>query len=89
MVPVSLQYIAPTETNGFAQLFACDPKHTSHKTSDDDIKLNKDYEMHMGTKLDYVLFQSSQLLQACGIQPLKKRCEQERTLILIILMLSL
>ena len=29
-----LQYIAPTENNGFAQLYAYDPKHTSHKTSD-------------------------------------------------------
>ena len=31
-----LQYIAPTEHNGFAQLYAYDPKHRSHKTSDGD-----------------------------------------------------
>ena len=62
-----LQYIPPTEGNGFAQLLAYDPKHTSHKTSDEDIYLNMDYEMHMGTKLDYLFFQSSRLLQASEI----------------------
>ena len=31
-----LQYIATTESNEFAQLYAYDPKHTSHKTSDED-----------------------------------------------------
>ena len=54
-----LQYVPPTENNGFAQLYAYDPKHTSHKTSDEDMYLNMDYEMHMGTKLDYLFFQSS------------------------------
>ena len=47
------------------------------------------YEMHMGTKLDCLFFQSSQLLQASEIQLLKNHCEQERTQILTILMLSL
>ena len=51
--------------------------------------LNMDYEMHMGTKLDYLFFQSSRLLQASEIQLLKNQCEQERTLTLTILMLSL
>ena len=37
-----LQYIAPTENNGFAQLYSYDPKHTSHKTSDEDMHLNMD-----------------------------------------------
>ena len=45
--------------------------------------------MHMGTKLDYLFFQSSRLLQASEIQLLKNQCEQERTQILTILMLSL
>ena len=58
-----LQYIAPTEDNGFAQLYAYSSKHTSHYTSDEDINLNMEYEMHMGTKLNYLFFQSSQLLQ--------------------------
>ena len=66
-----LQYIPPTENNEFAQLYAYDPKHTSHRTSDEDMYLNMDYEMHMGTKLDYLFFQSSRLLQASEIQLLK------------------
>ena len=45
--------------------------------------------MHMGTKLDYLFFQSSRLLQASEIQLLKNQCQQERTQILTILMLSL
>ena len=48
-----------------------------------------DFEMHMGTELDYLFFQSSRLLQAYEIQLLKNQCEQERTQILTILMLSL
>ena len=84
-----LQFIPPKENNGFAQLYAYDPKHTSHKTSDEDMYLNMDYEMHMGTKLVYLFFQSSRLLQASEIQLLKNQCEQERTQILTILMLSL
>ena len=43
-----LQYIAPTENNGFAQLYAYDPKHTFHKTSDEDMYLNMGSEIHMG-----------------------------------------
>ena len=66
-----LQYIAPTENNGFAQLYAYDPKHTSHKTSDEDMYLNMDYEMHIGTELDYLFFQSARLLQASELQLLK------------------
>ena len=84
-----LQYTPATENNGFAQLYAYDPEHTTHKTSDEDMYLNMVYEMHMGTKLDYLFFQSSQLLQASEIQLLKNQCEQERTQILTILMLSL
>ena len=37
-----LQYIAPTENNGFAQLYAYDPKHTSHKTTDEAMYLTMD-----------------------------------------------
>ena len=79
-----LQYMAPTENNRFAQLYAYDPKHTSHKTSDEDMYLNMDYEMHMGTKLDYLFFQRSRLLQASEIHFLKNLYEQERTQILTI-----
>ena len=84
-----LQYIPPTENNGVAQLYAYDPKHTSHKTSDEDMYLNMDYEMNMGTKLDCLFFQSSRILQAPEIQLLKNQCEQERTETLSIKMPSL
>ena len=84
-----LEYIAPTENNGVAQLHASYPKHTSHKTSIEDMYLTKDYEMHMGTKLEYLFFQSSGLLQASEIQLLKNQCVQERTQNLTILMVSL
>ena len=70
-----LQYIPPTENSSFAQLYAFDPKNTSQKTSDEDMYLNMDYEMHMGTKLDYLFFQSSRLLQASETPLLKYQCE--------------
>ena len=82
------QYVAPTE-NKFAQIYAYDQKHTSYKTGDEHMYLNMDHEMHMGTKFDYLFFQRSRLLQASEIQLLKNECDQERTQILTILMLSL
>ena len=72
-----LQYIAPTENNEFAELYAYDPKHTSQKTSAENMYLNMDYKKHMGTKLDYLFFHSSRLLQASEIQLLKNQYEQE------------
>ena len=51
--------------------------------------LNMDYEMHMGTKLDYIFFQSSQLLPASEIQLFQTQCEQERTQTLALPVLSL
>ena len=48
-----LQYTAPTENNEYAQRYVYGPKHTCQNTSDEDMFLNMDYEMHMGTKLDY------------------------------------
>ena len=65
-------------------------RNTRHtKQAFKDMYLNMDYEMHMGTKLDYIFFQSSRLLQASAIQLLKKQCDQKQTQILTILMLSL
>ena len=58
-----LQFIPPTENNGFAQLYEYDPKQTSHKTTVEDMYLNMDYEVHMGTKLDYLFFQGSRILK--------------------------
>ena len=51
--------------------------------------LNMEYEMHMGTKLDYLFFLSSRSLQVSEIQQLKTQCEQERTQTLTILMMFL
>ena len=51
--------------------------------------LNMDYELHQGTKLDHLFFESTRLLEASEIQLLKAQCEQERTQILTILMLSM
>ena len=45
--------------------------------------------MHLGTKIDYLFFQSSRLLQATEVQLLQNQCEQERTQILTNLMLAL
>ena len=50
--------------------------------------LNMDYEIHMGTKLDLLFFQSSRMLQPSEIQLLKNQCEPERTQFLTIQMLS-
>ena len=41
--------------------------------------LNMDYEMQVGTKLDYLFFESTRALQSSEIQTLKNECEQKRT----------
>ena len=47
-----------------------------------------DYQLRQGTKLDYLLFESSRALQASELNLLKNQCEQESIQILTILMLS-
>ena len=87
-----LQYLGLKEKGGFSQLYAHNPKlerTQKLQTADPDNYLNIDYEMHLGTKIDYLFFQSSRLLQATEIQLLQNQCEQERTQILINLMLAL
>ena len=87
-----LQYLGPKEKGDFGQLYAHNPKLEGTQkvqTADPDNYLNIDYEMHLGTKIDYLFFQSSRLLQATEIQLLQNQCEQERTQILTILMLAL
>ena len=59
------------------------------QTADPDSHLNVDYEVHLGTKIDYLFFKSSRILQATEIQFLQNQCEQERTQILPNLMLAL
>ena len=51
--------------------------------------LNLDYELHQGTKLGYLFFESSKMLEGSEIQLLKNLFKQERTQILTISMLSI
>ena len=86
-----LQYLGPRKKNDFGQLYAHNPQleGTQFKQEEyPDSYLNMDYEMHLGTKIDYLFFQSSRLLQATEIQLLQSQCEQERTQILPNLMLA-
>ena len=87
-----LQYLGPKEKGDFSQLYAHNPKsertQKSQKT-DLDNYLKIDYKMHFGTKIDYLFFQSSRLLQATEIQLLQNQCEQQRTQVLTNLMLAL
>ena len=86
-----LQYLGPKEKGDFGQLHAHNPKlegTQNVQTAEPYNYLNIDYEMHLGTKIDYLFFQSSRLLQATEIQLLQNQCEQERTQILANLMLA-
>ena len=62
-----LPYLGLWAKNDFGQLYAHNPQleGTQLQQADDPIShLNMDYEMHLGTKIDYLFFQSSRLLQA-------------------------
>ena len=86
-----LQYLGPREKNDFGQLYAHNPQleGTQFKQEEKpDSCLNMDYEMHLGTKIGYLFFQSSRLIQATEIQLLQNQCEQERTQILTNLILA-
>ena len=77
-----LQYLGPRAKNGFGQIYAHNSQleGTQLQQADDpNSYLNMDYEMHPGTKIDYLSFQISRLLQATEIQLLQNQCEQERT----------
>ena len=87
-----LQYLEPQAKNDFGQLYAHNPQleGTQLQQADDpNSYLNMDYEKHLGTKIDYLFFQSSALLEATEIQFLQNQCEQESTQILTNLMLAL
>ena len=87
-----LQFLGPKEKGDFGQLYAHNPKLEGTQklqTADPDNYLNIDYEMHLVTKMYYLFFESSRLLQAMEIQLLQNQCEQERTQILSNLMLAL
>ena len=84
-----LQYLGPKEKSDFGQLHAHNPKLEGTQklqTPDPDNYLNIDYEMHLGTKIDFLFFQGSRLLQATEIQLLQNQCEHERTQVLTKLM---
>ena len=87
-----LEFLGPCEKNNFGKLYAHNPQLEEtqlQQAESPDNYLNMDYEMHLGTKIDYLFFQSSRLLQATEIQLLQNKCEQERTHILTKLMLAL
>ena len=87
-----LQYLGPQAKNDFGQLYVHNPQLEGtqlQKANDPNSCLNMDYEMHLGTKIDYLFFQCSRLLQATEIQLLQNQCEQERTQIFTNLMLAL
>ena len=48
-----------------------------------------DYEAHLGTKLDYILFRSFYMFQTAELALLTNQCELERSMILNTLMLSI
>ena len=87
-----LQYLKPKEKGDFDQLYAHNPKlegTQKSQTADPENYLNIDYEMHLGTNIDYLFFQSSRLVQATEIQSLQNQCEQECTQILTNLLFAL
>ena len=87
-----LQNLGTKEKGDFGKLYAHNSKlegTQNLQTADPNNYMNIDYEMHLGTKIDYLFFQSSRLLQATEMQLLQNQCEQERTQILTNLMLAL
>ena len=72
----------------------CQPNSTFLTTSDDlkPLKFSSiqfDYEAHIGTKLDYILFNSFYMLREAELALLQNQCELERSSILNTLILSL
>ena len=87
-----LQWLGLKQKGDFGQLYAHNPQLEGKQISQTvhpDNYLNIDYEIHLGTKIDYLFFQSSRLLQATEILLLQNQCEQERTQIFTKLMLAL
>ena len=87
-----LKNLGPKAKGDCGQLYAHSPKLEGTQkvqAADPDNYLNIDNEMHLGTKIDYLFFQSSRLLQATEKQLLQNQCEQERTQILTDLLLAL
>ena len=85
-----LQYYQPSVSSD-GRLFVHKPEspHSDNPNPETPHYLNLDYELHQGTKLEYLFFESSKVLEGSEIQLLKYLCERERTQILTILMLSM
>ena len=85
-----LQYYQPSvSSDGRPFVHKPESPHTDNPNPETPHYLNLDYELHQGTKPDYRFFESSKMLEGSEIQLLKNLCEQERTQILTILMLSM
>ena len=77
-----LQNLRPIDKSDFSQFYAHNPRlERTQKSQTEDLKnfLNMECEKHLGTKIDFLLVQSSRLLQATQIQIWQCQCEQKRT----------
>ena len=85
-----LQYYQPSVlSDGRLFVHKLESPHTDDLNPGTTHNLNLDFELHQGTKLDYLFFESSKALECSEIQLLKNLCVKERTEILTILMLSM
>ena len=85
-----LQYYQPSvSSDGRIIVHETESPHTDNPNPKTPHYLNLDYELHQGTKLDYLFLESSEMLEGSQIQLLKNLCEQERTQYSTILMLSM
>ena len=82
-------YQSSVSSDGRLFLHKPESPHTDIPNPETPHYLNLEYELHHGTKLDYLFFERSNMLEGSGIQLLKNLCEQERTQILTTLMLSM
>ena len=85
-----LQYYQPSgSSEGKLFVHKSESAHTDNPNPETPHYLNLDYKLHQGTKLDYLFFESSKMLEGSEIQLLKDLCEQERTQLLTLLMLPM
>ena len=75
-----LQYYQPSVSSD-GKLFVLKPEstHTDNPNPETSHYLNLAYELHQGTKLDYLIFESSKMLVGSKLRLLKNLCEQETT----------